>query len=557
MPYMKFDIPGRIIGDFVSNTKFKKDFLKYWPTTYVGGVRVMDKLHIYYAGSGMATATANTKIYGLLGTSVTELSQNDYSSVDGAWMYLKPIDTEGYVDPLTIDNIQSIIDMYDSTETHELLINFVYKEINPNTDSYVYNPTLKNSSEVFAEFTSAIEAHSYNYMYYDANDASYPILALRDLDNEFFDVTYKALSFGAGQRIFVPSGYLDEDGKVIGKSELFPTLVVSMSYKAKSDTVVTQEYVDSINTISAGNVMSISRDYSTLLDVFTVYSDNDLYYTEVITSFEGMSFSDLVGGAFGPKVKYDGLSALRVKDFRRFVGKLIDSGYKQKKVKWYKKLAAFVLMVIVVYLAIITQQYYLLQGASTAFALGMAGLVLAGGTLAMGLLSMAMTKWGDDGFAYAVGNASVALGKISEIYGYITMVVAIQNFAANGFTKSMTAEAAKQAGRDVVTGATSSIAGQVMVKMTVMEIGKLALSWIGTGFGMWQKYQANKDTEVITELQGKVETQNEALNDLPTPKKFALETYMRDSNLDLEINESMDVYVDNSTNMDKYNRKYF
>ena len=549
MPYMRFDIPGKIIGDFVGNTKFKKDFLRYWPTTYIDGVKVMDKLYTY--NGGVVNTEANRKIYGLIGTSVTEISQNDFGSVASAWLYLKHIDTESYIDPLTVGNIQSILDGHDDTETHEMLLNFTYTE----TARFDMNeePNYKTTSEVFEEFNSSIAARNYNRIYYDANDTSYPILALMDIDNEFFDVTYKVLSFGGGQRIFVPNGSVDEEGIVLGKSVYYPTLVVAMTYKVKKDVVATQEYLDILNSVSAGNEMSISRDYSTLVDVFTAYSDNDLYHTQsTIVSFGGSA-------EVNQYVKYDGLAGLKVKDFRKFVGKLIDSGYQQKKVKWYKKLAAFVFMIVVIYIAAVSGQAYLANvvGATTTGALAVAGAVLAAGTLAMGLLSTAMAKWGDDGFAYAVGNASVSLGKISEIYGYATMIASIQQFATNGFTKSMTAEAAKEAGREVVTGASSSIAGQVMVKMTTAEMAKGAISWISTGFGMWQKYQANKDTQVVTELQGKVEEQNEALNELPTPKKFALKTYMRDSNLDMEINELMDTYVDSSTNMDNYTKKFF
>jgi len=541
--YVRFNMAETEMAAFVGNTAFKNRFLRTWPTKYIDGVRVMDKF-TFFDGHVIDTPLSR-KIYKLLGTSVEELQRNDYDGVDKCWFYMKPWElplTDRKL--LTQGQVEEAITVVGTVE-EQLRIEFKYTEYVQDTETwYQY---YKSSEEVMAEFYEQLAASNYSNIAYGYAANRSPVLALLDLTNEAFTRTFSAVGKGTVE-IIENTAWGSTAKKTV------PVLYINFTYKRKDPAIVSTALLTKLNTVSVERKDIVSKDFYNVYDYFVSGTETDLFYYEV-QSVPWIAYEyeyDPVG-----YVKYDGLKNTKLTVFKRYLGKAIDSDYKREKADPWESFVAFVLSVAVVVLVAILLPPLaapLFASMTPAMAaIATATLVLTVSAAVIGYGSMVASRSGKYGLAAAFGNVAIMFNKLSEMLGYITLMDVVGSLVRNGLTMTMSAEAAKAAGREVV----STMGNQVVVKMTVMEIGMQVLNWVKTGFGIWSQYQAKKTQSEITDMQRKVSEQEEAINDLPTPKKYAAEQYMFESYTFLEINEQMDQHIDSLTNMDNFTGKYF
>lgn len=538
--YVRFNMAETEMAAFVGNTAFKNRFLRTWPTKYIDGVRVMDKF-TFFNGSVINT-TLSRKIYKLLGTSVEELRRNSYDGVDKCWFYMKPW-TVTARELLTLSQVEEAITVIGTTE-EQLRIEFQYIENNTYMDDY--NLMHKTSEEVLAEFYTQLAAGTYKNISYGYAANRSPVLALLDLTNEAFTRTFSAVGKGTKR--------VTESTEYITITKTVPVLYINFSYTRKDPAVVSEALLTKLNAIDIEASYVVSKDFYNVYDYFISGTETDLFYYEAQNTL--WAAPEYVYEPVG-YVKYDGLKNTKLTVFKRYVGKAIDSDYSREKASMWESFVSFVVMAVVVVIAVILAApsggWSLASVPATAAALGLAAMYITIGAAMIGYAGTVMSRSGQYGFAAAFGNVSVMLNKIGEYIGYISLIAAWKSSTTSFFTKEMTKEAATAAGREVL----ATTGRNVVVRMTAMEMGAQVLRWMSTGFGMWSQYQTKKTQSEITDMQRKVSEQEEALNDLPTPKKYAAEQYMFESYTFLEINEQMDQYTDSLTNMDNFTGKYF
>lgn len=539
--YVKFNIESTTVGTYVAMSKFKHDFLKWWPTKWVNGVEVMDRLYFY--NGHVLDDTQHKKVYKLIGTDATTLRAGEYKGVESCWLYLAPwtVVNEPIEDFQVEDALQS---MTTDVETR-LQIEFEYKENPTATDDWNSGttPILKSSVELLAEFQAARVDGNYRKIFYNDKAADYSLFAIMDNTNTYFDVTSSIVGKGTRTVYVTTTSY---DMEVVSK-KIITVAYINFAFKRKTTLPqVAATYVAKIKTIPLDLLsVSMSLEYTRLYQSYMSVTDSELFYNGYI--------------------RKDGLRAMKLDPFKRAIGKAIKSDYDEEEAEWWEKVVAVVITIVVVVIAVLLSP--LTGGASLATVpaalatLGTLAIVLTLSALVLAGIAMAFSRSGRYGFAAAMGNASMTLNKVAEVLGYITIVLGITTIIQQGFTKVMTAEGAKAAGKEAAKDAAGNVivnaAGMVTVNMTATEIGLQVISWMSTGFGMWSKYQASKEQEQLSELQRKVTEQEEAINDLPTPKKYEVEQDMFENYRYLEINEMMGEYVDMSTNVDKFTGKYF
>ena len=539
--YVKFNIESTTVGTYVAMSKFKHDFLRWWPPKWVDGIEVMDRLYFY--NGHVLDDTQHKKVYKLVGTDATTLRAGEYKGVERCWLYLKPwtIVNEPIEDFQVEDALQS---MATDVETR-LQIEFEYEE-NPTTTANwnsATTPILKSSVELLAEFQAARVDGNYRKIFYNDKAADYSLFAIMDNTNTYFDVTSSIVGKGTRTVYITTTSY---DMEVISK-KIITVAYINFAFKRKTTLPqVAATYIAKIKTIPL-DLLSVSMS---------------LEYTRLYQSYMPVTASELFYKGY---IRKDGLRAMKLDPFKRAIGKAIKSDYDEEEAEWWEKAIAVVITVVVVVVALILAAPsggYSLASLPAAFAsIGAVTAALAASALVLAGIGMAFSRIGRYGFAAEMGNASMTLNKVAEILGYITIILGITTIIQQGFTKAMTAEAAKAAGKEAAKDAAGNVivnaAGMVTVSMTPTEIGFQVIKWMNTGFGMWSKYQASKEQEQLSELQRKVTEQEEAINDLPTPKKYEVEQDMFENYRYLEINEMMGEYVDMSTNVDKFTGKYF
>ena len=83
MKHPKPDIGDSIRAEFISNVSTIRKLLKYWGTTSVDGVSVLEQRKYYYP---TANATANEKLFRMFNM-YEDVTQTEMEGIDSAWVY--------------------------------------------------------------------------------------------------------------------------------------------------------------------------------------------------------------------------------------------------------------------------------------------------------------------------------------------------------------------------------------------------------------------------------------------------------------------------------------
>ena len=140
---------------------------------------------------------------------------------------------------------------------------------------------------------------------------------------------------------------------------------------------------------------------------------------------------------------------LKTKPLIRLIQDSLDTGYEEKKAKWYQKLIAPIVFIVVFVLVIVS-------GGAAAPSLSLVATAFTVASLAVVALSAAMNAWGDEVGAREAGSFSQAMNKVGIVIGIVAIVHSITTALAREATKQVIAEAAKEG----ITLSTAEIAKQ-------------------------------------------------------------------------------------------------
>jgi hypothetical protein len=145
-----------------------------------------------------------------------------------------------------------------------------------------------------------------------------------------------------------------------------------------------------------------------------------------------------------------------------YVFGVLDSDYKKKKVKWYKKLLAIVVFVVALFLAPFT--------GGTSLTLVVIASAITFAALVLSLTIYLASKAGYDDYAIAASDFLNHIDPIVKLATIITIIGAI-NSAFDKAAEASAKEAAKEAGKEL-TGAALKEAGKEYLKENFLEVLK-------------------------------------------------------------------------------------
>lgn len=195
-------------------------------------------------------------------------------------------------------------------------------------------------------------------------------------------------------------------------------------------------------------------------------------------------------------------TTLKTKDLIPIITDSLDTGYKKKKVKWYKKIIGIIVFIVVFYFS----------GGTAAASLGAFSSAFTIATLAVVALSAAMAAWGDETGAAAVGKFSQKISVVGSLIGFMAIISSIATQISTEVAKQAAAEGTKQVATRHVLGAIKDMVVSVFKKYTTTSISlEQAVSTISRGFKMISdnKLDSLKDKLATVEAENAAASQYE------------------------------------------------
>lgn len=528
--YIEQDFVGPATLDLQANRKMHNKLLRYWPTKWVNGVEVMDRLYLY-AGGSVQESTNHKKIYNILGISVEDLKKEKWKGVENYYIYFNVV--QGTYDDLTNEQLDTYIDFQAP---------FTVKSVpeaptNDRSDWFIselsYEPlkvdTLSNAlsdSQIIAN----ILANPYGIEYSIEDEHVLTALALLDTNEVIFERSFRVTYRGLTDVTFTSQTSKNNAASFVKE--------VNIEFKFRRKPAITQLAYDTYlaSAITAIYNSQYNRNNNSvqiqLLDVYhgiVPFVDSDILLIDP-------EFSLSKGFNLG-YYKKDGLQAMKSKEFNKTITARIKTGYTKKKVSKWKKFVTVVVVVIIVVVAVLAA----IPTGGGSIAWGQAALVLTIGSLAMMGISIILAKR-DPAWAAYIGKASQVLGIAATIVGITVMIQNLARTAAAGATA--TKEAATQsliaAGKEVTAESIKAEAlavagrmsfGEALKEITFESMGDMLINFVKDafsatsinmqsmlnaatkGFQLYVKY-INPPADGLDEMTRQVQEQEQQLEDL-------------------------------------------
>ena len=483
--------------------RFKNRFLKRWGTETIDGVEVLKERFTIYPGYKTdKDIQSMCKMLGMW----NQIQEANFSPIAGYYLWLNP--NKGSTNELSQELLAEKIDEFcPYMEWQESTINYVEKS-DPNkfkgwTKEQIYEFIDNDYRNIFSKTNGFVvedqlaERLMGKYVLFD--------------DDTEFDV--EVLSTSIASIHHSPAYSYDSNFRYTKTKQIYYTgLTMTIRYRRKvngidPDKLLIQSMIEEKEEARLADLQILQLSQRTYDD------DNQWFDATKIPVTNTIWYKDQLR-----------LSAVRAVGIRTSVAvdailSTLDTGQIKKKVKWYKKVLGFVLLVIAIVLAAPT---------------GGASWSLATVALYVGIAMMVMiaiqAKW-------AKNNAAAAgyMGrwvKIANIISIATGIAAVyQSIAKEALKQALVQEAVKQ-------GATQAVAQQVVktmtqeaIKMTVkelsLEVGKEAVlgavkeivmnNLKSIAFKVLNKVVEMRQSDMQADLQNKsaqVEASNELLNDM-------------------------------------------
>lgn len=423
----QIDVYSTSTQQFLNRVGWKKKFLKLWGTTTIDGVKVLNKKHNFYPHP------TNKDLFLLLNM-YNQVKGTSMKGIDSAWITLSP--SKAKIPELTRLSLIQDLDFNVPTGRYELVIGRKISVVKTINELGEESHSTVSGGDPLNLFTNTYIKQDGTY---DASAIEQSLKAnFLTLFNNYF---MEGLSDSEIENLVTVT--------VLGGSNAFLVTVIdaTSSYSENGSTSSTRLNNAITLTLSITNV-GVVASTDPIIDTILKFKDR--------VKADNMTIGDVLSMAYTRRLPVtnefwykDRLRAsvfevdtLKSKDCIELVTKSIDTGYKKKKVPWYKKIIGIVVFIVV---------FYFTGGLGGTFASFAFSFSVA--TLAVALTSAAMARWGDTVGAEAVGKFAKTVSSI----GVFVAIVSVINSISNVIVKAVT-EAAK-------AGATQSLTQMLVDKI--------------------------------------------------------------------------------------------
>ena len=414
-------------GEFLATTRFKNKFIRLWGTEYVDGIEVLKARFVVYPN----TSSQNVQQFLKLINAQSQINSAKFEGVTSYYFWLN----SSKADTLSQDNIEDII---------ASKIN-AYCDIG---EELSFTLTF-SSNEDYNYFKGFTKTDIYNYITNDY-DASY-----NQLENYAIGDTLLTNVIGS---------YILFDNKEHFDTSLVDAAVVAVPYgenviskntRYKASIVIKLKTKRISNVLASSSLITHIVDESneanrTALQQFLESDTNETVSNESIWIKARKGKTDFTWYKGRLRVSFLNDKSIKTKDRVKILLSSLDTGYTQKKAKWWQKLLGPVLIVIAIVIAVVT------AGAGAPISAYLTAIAIATGVaaLTMTLLQVYFAKHGQAGAASYMGRWV----KISSIISTITGIAGMLNNLARKFaTEAFVQEAVKQGAQETAVRSAAAL----------------------------------------------------------------------------------------------------
>ena len=450
-------------GEFIGSLKFKNKFVRLWGITTVDGVEVLNGK--FYISPGFTAQ----KVQSLLKHIGADKDYNS-ASFEGTTSYYFWLNSSK-ADTISQDGLDDIIATKINSYCavgEKITINLNFS----NNDDYNY---FKNftKQQIFDYVTN-----DYDVMYNTLDNYAVGETLLTStigsyilFDNgQHFDITILNASVSAVPtkvRINIFDDYYTTVYKAGISLEVQAVRMSSITGSANIVTHIVDEALEySVEATKLQQLLESDTNESTTSDSIWIKSrkgkTDDIWYNG------SMRLSFLNNGSISTKEKI------------RILMSSFDTGYTQKKTKWYKKLLGPVLIIIAIALAVVTAG----AGAPLSSVLMSIAVNVGLATLTMTALSAYWGKHGDPNAAQYMGKWIKVGGIISAVTGIASIVTNIARQAAINSAITTATEAAATSATGTATATASYLGQSATVTASASSVGTTTVIGSGAASGL-------------------------------------------------------------------------
>lgn len=414
-------------GEFLATTRFKNKFIRLWGTEYVDGIEVLKSRFVVYPNTGSQSVQRFLKLI----NAQAQINSAKFEGVTSYYFWLN----SSKADTLSQDNIEDVIaskiNSYCSIG-EELSFTLTF-----------------SSNEDYNYFKGFTKTDIYNYI---AND---------------YDASYNQLeNYAIGDTLLtnVVGSYILFDNGEHFNTSLVDAAVVAVPYgennistntRYKASIVIKLKTKRISNVLSSSSLITHIVDESneanrTALQQFLESDTNETVSNESIWIKARKGKTDFIWYKGQLRVSFLNDKSLKTKDRVKILLSALDTGYTQKKAKWWQKILGPVLIVIAIVIAVVT------AGAGAPISAYLTAIAIATGiaALTMTLLQVYFAKHGQGGAASYMGRWV----KIASIISTVTGIAGMLNNLARKFaTEAFVQEAVKQGAQETAVRSAAAL----------------------------------------------------------------------------------------------------
>ena len=501
-------------GEFLATTRFKNKFIKLWGTEYVDGIEVLKDKFVVYPNTSSQSVQRFLKLI----NAQEQINSAKFEGVTSYYFWLN----SSKADTLSQDNIEDVI---------ASKIN-AYCDIG---EELSFTLTF-SSNEDYNYFKGFTKTDIYNYI---AND---------------YDTSYNQLeNYAIGDTLLtnvIGSYILFDNGEHFNTSLVDAAVaavpyrenVISNNTRYKASIVIKLRSKRISNVLSSSSLITHIIDESneanrTALQQFLESDTNETVSNESIWIKSRNSTTDFVWYKGQLRVSFLNDKGLKTKDRVEILLSSLDTGYTQKKAKWWQKVLGPVLIVIAIVIAVVT------AGAGAPISAYLTTIAIATGVaaLTMTLLQVYFAKHGQGGAASYMGRWVKIASIISTITGIAGM---LSNLSRKFATEAFVREAVKQGAQETtvrsaaalmstadLASASAAIGASVNVGVIGTVVKEIVFSSVTSGWqsmvstamkvikfavdmlGKMKAKSMNSEINSLTEARDKVAEELEDMND--------------------------------------------
>ena len=514
-------------GEFLATTRFKNKFIRLWGTEYVDGIEVLNDKFVVYPNTSSQSVQRFLKLI----NAQSQINDAKFEGVTSYYFWLN----SSKADTLSQDNIEDIIvskiNAYCSIG-EELQFTLTF-----------------SSNKDYNYFKGFTKTQIFNYI---TND---------------YDTSYNTLeNYAIGDTLLtnVIGSYILFDNNEHFNTALVDAAVVAVPYrenKISANTRYKASIVIKLKTKRISNVLSSSSlithiiDESneanrTALQQFLESDTNETVSNESIWIKDRKGKTDFAWYKGRLRVSFLNDKSIKTKDRVKILLSSLDTGYTQKKAKWWQKVLGPVLIVIAIVLAVVTVG-------------GGIGVVLTAISLSTGIAALAMTLLQVHFAKHGQAEAASYMGRWAKIAGIISTVTGIasiiNNLTRKFATEAFVQEAVKQGAQEAtvrsaaalmstaeLASANAALGASVNVGVIGTVVKEIVFSSVTSG---WQSMvsTAMKVVKFAVDMLGKMKAKsmNSEINSLTEARDKVAEELedMNDKELHIGI-ENIKWYTD-------------